>query len=216
VGKGPDKVEETPQERALSEYASAQLADYKKRWLPVQQNLASQIQQMGEADSFERRQAGGKAGTDTAIKFAGAQGALQKSLANSGVGVGSSRGKLAVAGMGDDEAKSRGLGAVIADQQIDDAYTRGLGSLVALGRGDKAQVGNSLAQQATQSARQASQDAQISLSERQGKYELAGQLAGFGLQASMANMSPSVGMGSDPTGYNGTMNNPSAYVAPGV
>jgi hypothetical protein len=164
VGKGPDKVEETPQERALSEYASAQLADYKKRWLPVQQNLASQIQQMGEADSFERRQAGGKAGTDTAIKFAGAQGALQKSLANSGVGVGSSRGKLAVAGMGDDEAKSRGLGAVIADQQIDDAYTRGLGSLVALGRGDKAQVGNSLAQQATQSARQASQDAQISLS----------------------------------------------------
>lgn len=215
MGKGPDKVEETPQERALAEHARNVFDDYKRRWLPVQLNLAEQIKAMGAPDSMERKQAAGKASTDVAIKFAGAQGALEKSLSNSGVGVGSSRGKLAVAGMGDDRARSTGLSTMISDQQVDDAYTRGLTALMMAGRGERATVGNALADQAQQSARQATADAEASLLERQGQYQLAGQFAGLGLQQAITGYgkTPPVGSGSNPNGYQGTVNNPSAFVA---
>lgn len=209
MGKGPDKVEETPQERALAEHARNVFDDYKRRWLPVQLNLAEQIKAMGAPDSMERKAATGKASTDVAIKFAGAQGALEKSLQNNGVGIGSSRGKLAITGMGDDRAKSTGLSTMISDQQVDDAYTRGLTALMMAGRGERATVGNAMADQAAQSARQAEADADASLLERQGQYELAGRFVGLGLQGAMGGMNKPVTNPPPRTTYSGTPSIPS-------
>jgi hypothetical protein len=172
---GNSEVEETPQQRALAEYASNQMFDYEKRWLPVQKNLIAQAEEMGKADSSVRNRAEGRAAADTSARFGAAEGALEKQLSNNGT-FGSSRSKLAITGLGDDAAKSKGLGITMADQQVDDAYTQALGSLAATGRGERAAVGDSLAQQATTSARQATADAEA---------QVVGQLAGFGLQSGM-------------------------------
>lgn len=181
MSKGAGQVQETARERALSDYAVQQLQDYNQRWLPVQKNLAAQVEAMGQPDSAARRLATGRAATDTGIKFAGAQQKLQGALADN-VGLGSSRAKLGVAGLGDDEARSKGLGMTAADQQITDSYVKNLTALTAIGRGEKSTVANGLAQQAQSSARQAQADAEAALTERMGTAKLAGQFAGMGVQ----------------------------------
>ncbi len=195
--KGSNQVEETSQQRALAEYARQQYADYKQRWLPVQKNLAAQIQEMGKDDGRVRVRAEVRASTDTAARFNQAEGVLEKSLANN-ANLGSSRSKLAITGMGEGQAKSTGLGITLADQQIDDAYTEGLGALAAIGRGERQAVGNSLARQADTSARQAEADAEMALQERAGNARTIGQFAGLGLQQGLGKL----GAGGAP--YNGT------------
>lgn len=195
MSKGGTQQQETPQQRAAVDHAVQLMADYKKRWLPVQQQLAGKIQAMGEPGSAAEKMAEGKASTDTAIQFAQAQGALEKSLSNHGAGVGSSRSNLAIAGLGNDVAKSTGLSKMIADEQIDDAYTQGLGALMASGRGQRASVGNSLGRQAAQSGAQARQDAQLAMQDHMGDMAMVGQAAGYGLQAGLgAMMAPKVGV----------------------
>lgn len=184
MSKGAGQVQETARERALSDYAVQQLQDYNQRWLPVQKNLAAQVEAMGQPDSAARRLATGRAATDTGIKFAGAQQKLQSSMADN-VGLGSSRAKLGVAGLGDDEARSKGLGMTAADQQITDSYVKSLTALTAIGRGEKSTVANGLAQQAQSSARQAQADAEAALTERMGTAGVIGQAGGLALQQTM-------------------------------
>lgn len=188
MGSKAGDIKETPQQRAQAEHAMNLLTDYKKRWLPVQQRLAATIQQQGEPDSAARRLAQGKSSTDTAIAFDKGGRQLEKQLTNSGAAPGSSRANLAVAGMGDDQAASTGIGQMISDQQIDDAYTQGLSSLTALGRGERTQVGNSLSNMATSSANQAAADANTSLMEQSGNAGLGGQIVGFGIQRGLAGL----------------------------
>lgn len=203
MSKGGGQVEETSQQRALADYASKQLTDYKNRWLPVQKNLIAQAQEMGKADSAVRNRAEGRVAADTGTQFSAAESGLEKSLSNNGV-MGSSKSKLAITGLGDDQAKSKGLGITMADQQVDDAYTQALGALAATGRGERAAVGDSLTQQATSSARQATADAEASLAERAGNARVVGQLAGFGLQSGMASFGKGgVGSTNDFSGVNG-------------
>lgn len=217
MGGKTGNVAETPQQRAMAQHALDLYADWKQRWLPVQQNLASQIQKMGKEGSFARESATGRAAIDTSLQFSKAEGALEKSMSNTGASVGSSKFNLGVSGLGEDKAKSRGLGVSTADQMIDDAYVQGLGALTAIGRGEKAMVSDSLGASAAQSARQASADASAALTERAGNAQVIGQLAGYGLQRWM-NTPAAQPVGSVPGGYQQggvTYNNPSAYVAPG-
>jgi hypothetical protein len=216
MGGGGDEVAETAQQRAMTEHALQQLTDYRERWLPLQRNLAEQVTAMGEKGSTARRAAAGKTATDTAVKFAGAQDQLGKTL-SAQTGLGSSRAKLAITGLGEDAARSKGLGLTAADQRVDDAYTQSLGALTKIGQGEKVEVANGLANQAIASSRQAATDADISLQQRMGYGQMGGQVLGLGLQQGMSAgtpKAPAVSTGSDPTGMNGTMNNPSAYVAP--
>lgn len=185
--KGKNQVQETSQQRALAEYAMSQWQDYKQRWLPVQKNLAAQIQEMGEADGRTRVRAQGRASTDTAAKFGAAETALETALANK-VNLGSSRGKLAITGMADDKAKATGLGITLADQQIDDAYTEGLGALTAIGRGERQSVGNALGRQAATSASQAEADAEAALNARMGNAGIVGQAIGLAGQQYQSNL----------------------------
>lgn len=195
---GGDKVQETPQQRAMAEFARKSFDDFKTRWAPLQRRLAAQIQMAGKADSPAERLAEGKASTDTAIKFSEASKEAEKRLTGSGAGLGSPRATAAMAGMSDDQATSTGLGLSIADQQIEDAYIEGLGALTAMGRGERASVGDALGVQARQSMRQATADAETSLSNRAGVAGLAGQFAGYGLQQGLKGWGP----GADGGGYN--------------
>src|ERR1700747_2149675 len=105
-GGSSTQVQETSAQKALAQHAQEVMNDYTARWLPVQKNLASQIESMGAKGSWQRTEGAGKATTDTAIQFSGAQGALSKSLANGGAELGSGRADLATAGLGADAAKS--------------------------------------------------------------------------------------------------------------
>jgi hypothetical protein len=217
MGKKQEQ-QETPQQRAMVEHAVNQFADWKQRWLPVQKNLMGQIQAMGKPGSQAREDAAGRASTDSAIQFGKAQGALQKSLANTGAGAGSAKFNLGVTGAGEDQAKSKAFGLTVADQQINDAYVEGLSALAATGRGERAQVGDSLGRMAAQSSRQAAADAESSAIDRASTAGLVGQVAGFGLQQSLGSLGTTQPVGSVSGGYNidgRQFNNPSAYIAPG-
>ena len=188
MGTKSGQVQETPAQRALAEHAVNQLQDYKQRWLPVQQKLARQIIEQGVPDSAARRLAAGKSSTDTAIAFEKAGKGLEASLSNAGVGPGSSRANLALTGLDTDTAASKAAGGLMSDQMLDDAYIQGLGSLAAIGRGERASVGQSLSAQAQQSGAQAQADASASLMEHQGNAALGAQLVGFGLQQGLSRL----------------------------
>lgn len=165
---GSTQVQETAAQKALAQHAQLVMNDYTARWLPVQQNLGAQIEAMGKPGSWQHTEAAGKASTDTAIQFNGAQGALQKSLSNNGAAPGSGRADLATAGLGFDAAKSTGLGEMISNQQIQDAYTKGLGALTQIGQGQAATVSNSMENQAASSGYQAQADAKAALEDQMG------------------------------------------------
>lgn len=182
------KVQETAQQQALAQHAMNLMQDYRQRWEPLQMHLAGQIEAEGAPGSTAQKLAEGRSTADVQQAFAQSQGALQKAMSDTGAG-GSSKAKLGAAEMGLDQAKSRGLGGMIADQQIQDAYTEGLGALMSLGQGKSATVGNSLAKQAAFSGSQAAADAQASLMQSEGRAQLAGQAlgaAGYGVMSSMA------------------------------
>lgn len=175
-----EEAKETPQQRAMVDLALNQVADYKKRWLPIQMNLAESVDKMGADDSFERRQAKGIASTETEAKFSRARDRLEGSLANRGV-AGSSKAKLAIAGLGEDQAASTGMGISQAEQQIDDAYTSGLGTIMQLGQGQKSSAMQGVVRSAGLSGQRAAADAQASLQHRMGNAQLVGKVAGAGL-----------------------------------
>lgn len=191
---GKSKIEETPQQRALAEFAMNQLQDYKQRWLPVQRQLAAQIQQQGADGSYAREAAAGKRSADVAMSFDRGVGVLSKTLSNNGVNLGSSRGKLALTGMGTDQAKTGGIGAMITEQQMDDAYLKGLSALAATGRGERAVATEGLVDRARSSAKDAQMSAEASASERANIAGMAGQAAGLGLYGALGKSDPGFSM----------------------
>ncbi len=220
MGKKGDAVKETPQQKAMAELAKNQLADYRQRWLPVQRKLAEGIKRAGAADSSERKQAEGQVSTESAVRFGEAREGLQAALTDSGAGPNSSKFKLGLTGLGDDEATSRGLGFAASDQAVDDAYMQGLGAITALGRGEKAQAMGGMQRVAAMSGQQAAADAEMSAQKRAGNAQLVGQVAGFGLSAAMQPAAPAApggsgGFGSVPGGHispqGQQFNNPSAF-----
>lgn len=173
-------TKQTPAQRAQAEIAVQQLQDFRKRWVPVQQQLAESIIKAGGRGSFERGQARGMATTDTSAQFGDAQTKLREQSQAAGLG-GTAKQKLAVTGMADDAALSAGMGVAGADQRIDDAYLAGLGQVMALGRGEKGTAVQGIGQMARMSGQQASADASMALTRRAGEAQVAGQALGMGL-----------------------------------
>lgn len=178
-------TKQTPQQRAQAEVAVQQLADFRQRWAPVQRQLAETITRAGGRESTERQQARGMAATDTSAQFGDAQTKIREQTEAAGMG-GSTRQKLAVAGLGDDAAISRGMGIAGADQRIDDAYVQGLSQIMALGRGEKATAVQGMSQQARMSGQQAASDAAMALQRRAGEAQVAGQALGMGLSGALS------------------------------
>lgn len=192
-------VRQTPQQRAQAEVAIQQLQDFKQRWQPVQQQLAETIVNAGERGSFERKQARGMATTDAAAQFADAQAKLREGSEAQGLG-GSTKQKLAIAGMGNDAAISSGMGLAGADQRIDDAYVQGLGQVMALGRGEKAGALQGMSQMARTSGQQAASDAAMALQRRAGEAQLAGQALGMGMSGAFGSSAPNAFTSPDASG----------------
>ena len=97
----------------------------------MQRKLAGQIEAEGAPNSAARREAAGKAATDTQIQCEGAKGQLEKQLTNAGAAPGSGRANLAITGLGSDVAKSKGLSTTISDQQIEWGVLPQIGAAVA-------------------------------------------------------------------------------------
>src|SRR5688572_2179855 len=133
-------TQETPQQAALVEKAQQQLADYKARWLPLQKQMATQIQQMGEEDSTARQRAKGRSAVETNVRFGQARAGVEKALTNQGRGPGSAAFSLGLGDLAGNQAASKAGGMAMADQAIDNAYVQGLTALTAIGRGEKAQA----------------------------------------------------------------------------
>lgn len=172
--------EETPQQRAMVQLALAKVQDYKQRWLPLQKNLAQHIKDLLPADSRARREAKGIASTSTETQFADARDKVEGGLART-AGLNSGKAKLAIAGMGEDQAMSTGLGLAGADQRIDDAYVSGLNTIMQLGQGQQGMAIRGTADEAALSGQRAQADARASLESRMGNAQLIGQFAGTGL-----------------------------------
>lgn len=196
---GGDSAKETPAQRAMAEYANNLMVDYQKRWAPVQQRMIETTRTMGLEGSSTREAAAGRAGADVEARFGQAEQKLQAGLAATGAGVGSSKGKLALGGLSLDKAAAKGQNISVSDQAITNAYMQGLSSIAAMGRGERQQVSTGLVDQANMSARQAAQDADISLQNRMGNAQLAGQAVGLGFSQAMK---PN-GTVSTPAGING-------------
>lgn len=187
-----DGAKETPQQAAMVEKATAEMQDYKTRWLPLQKRMAQQIQDLASDDSADRKLAKGRANIESQAKFGQAQEAVEKSLTNSGRGPGSAAFGMGVTGLASDMAASKGAGMASADAAIDDAYVAGLGALTAIGRGEKAEALKGQSQLAAMSGRQAAADAEASAAARAGNMQLAGTVAGFGLSQAMKPSASSV------------------------
>lgn len=183
--KDSGTVKETEAERALAQNALERLADYRQRWAPVQQRLASEIRAMGKEGSFERKQLAGKVVGDTRAAFTRAGEAAEAQQRNAGIDAGSSKFKLGVTEAGNDEAQSVGMGIMGADQAIDDAYVQGLGAIMSMGRGTQASAQQNLTSLAGIQANQAAADAQASAARRTGNMRLAGTAIGVGAGAAM-------------------------------
>lgn len=173
-------VRETPAQKALAEHASNLMADYKARWAPVQQRMIETTNVMGAPDSAQRRAATGRAAADVEARFGVAEQKAQAGLAATSGGIGSSKAKLGLGGLSLDKAAAKGQNVSLSDAAVDNAYLQGLAGIAAMGRGEKAAVSTGLTQQADWSAKQAQQDADLSLQNRMGYASLAGQAAGLG------------------------------------
>lgn len=175
--KGSGAVQETEHQRALAEVASKQLVDWQTRWQPLQKKMMADITAANAPGSSQRRRASGMATTDTAARFAQAQGQADAGAAQTGR-IGSAGQKLGITGMGDDQATSSGMGKVRADASNDDAFISGLSAITALGRGEKATAVSGMASSAALSGQQAEADANESLQRQAGYGQLAGTVAG--------------------------------------
>lgn len=179
MSKSSGGVEETPAQKVAQEIATKQLQDWRSRYLPVLKNYAANSERMGLADSRERRHATAMTGTDTSARFAQAGDKALAAASNTGT-VGSSRQKLGLTGMANDQATSTGFGAAAADQAVTDASTQGLKTVTSIARGEKADTMDAIGRNAAISGAQANADAEASLQNRIGNASLAGKIIGQG------------------------------------
>ena len=187
--KGDGVVPETAAQRAMADVAKQQMADWKQRWLPIQQRFARHAESEMQPGSWDRKRIVGAATTDNAARFGLAQQQLTNAAADSGT-MGSSRQKLNTVGLGADQATATGLATVAADQAATDSGVAGLQMVNALGRGEKSlavgldargRVTGGLARSAAISGAQAEADAQDALAGRIGNASLVGRAVGLGL-----------------------------------
>ncbi len=176
-------MQETPAQKEMAAIATARMADYKQRWLPVQQKLAERVTGLGAEDSPIRQRAKGAAAADVRAQFGNAADKVATAQTNSGAGIGSGRFNMAQANLGADEARATGLGVAAADEQIDAQYLAGLGDLMAIGQGQARNATANLSRVAELSGRAAAADAAAAAQERAGEGELIGNVAGaaFGM-----------------------------------
>jgi hypothetical protein len=128
------QVGPTPQELTLASNAQASFNDYRQRWLPMQQHLADVVNDMGQPDSWQRREAEGKGNVDVSAAFAARDSQQTASMMSRGINPGSSAFKMAVASGATAQAAAKGIAVEKGNQDIDRAYIENLSAITAAGQ----------------------------------------------------------------------------------
>jgi hypothetical protein len=197
--KSAGQQQETPQEAALTQYAANQMQVYQQTWLPLQTKLASTISQEGVDGSQAQKLAEAKSSVDTKIAFQNANAKLQAGEANSGAGIGSGRQAMATSSLSDSQAGAIGTCKMMSDAQVKAGYVQGLSALSAIGQGQQAQVGNSMAEQAQSSVATSQAAAESAL------MQASGNAGAIGTAVGAAGKGASNAFGNQTyTGFNGT------------
>ncbi len=179
MGGGEGQVQETPAQREMARIAMEKMDDYEKRWLPVQQNLAAKIQEMGAPGSGARKRAAGAAAADSRAQFGLAANKVGQAQVASGAGIGSGRFNLSQANLSTDQARATGMNVAATDQHMDEQYLAGLTDLMKLGKGESRAATGNLMNVAELSGRNARTDAKIAAQERAGMVSNIGSVAGM-------------------------------------
>jgi hypothetical protein len=118
----------------LSQKSAQQFEDYQKRWLPIQDHLSSVVTSMNDPDSWQNKEAEGKAAADVASAFEKADQQRTAATLSHGIDVGSSKFKLATAGSAAAEAETKGMEINSAHDVITKSYLSGLQSISQAGQ----------------------------------------------------------------------------------
>lgn len=172
-------VNETPAERSLSQIAMSRLQDYRTRWAPLQQRLATTITKMGAPGSIERERTSGRAVAEEGEQYSKGTAGLAKQSMTTGAGPSSGSFRTSVATLPAEGKSAAGSAVASGESMIDRAYVSGLQTLMSLGRGEKANATMGTAQAAGIQAQQAWGDAYKSLSDRSMWAGLGGTGAGM-------------------------------------
>lgn len=173
-------VKETEAERANADVAMRSWTDANARWRPATTDYMRRVS--GNADSMKKL-AEGTVNADTAGAFATTAKDAITSNAARGASVGSSKSLLDASAIDTEQARSRGLAGVSADQAAEDIHQQQVDGLIAVGRGQKAGAVAGFSNLADLSSATARADAQRAADEATAKGEFYGTLAGSAIGA---------------------------------
>jgi hypothetical protein len=188
----------TPAETALAQIGANRFQDYVERWEPLQMHLASQVESMGGADSWQRQEAEGKAKAEVGQQFSTAENQTASKQLSAGVNAGSEKFGLAQAEMTSDQARSGGERTNEANEAVTSQYLSGLTALTAIGRGQSSTASQGMGIATDIGTRTAISDAAASSAARSGNE----QMLGYGI--GMAGAAASSYFAAPQTGINAT------------
>jgi hypothetical protein len=164
----------TPAETALAQIGANRFQDYVERWEPLQMHLASQVESMGGADSWQRQEAEGKAKAEVGQQFSTAENQTASKQLSAGVNAGSEKFGLAQAEMTSDQARSGGERTNEANEAVTSQYLSGLTALTAIGRGQSSTASQGMGIATDIGTRTAISDAAASSAARSGNEQMLG------------------------------------------
>lgn len=176
--KDSGQLKETEAEKSAAQMNLNQYIDYKKRWLPIQQQAIRLVEGYGGEESWERERAKSRAVGATGVAYDQATDAVETSQRNRGIDAGSSNFKLAQADMGAQRAKGTGIAAAGAADAIDAAYVDSLSGLMRIGRNQASQAIEGVNKSAGIGAANEAAGAEAAAARRAGNAELAGTVVG--------------------------------------
>jgi len=194
AGSSTGTIPPTPAETALAQVGANRFQDYVQRWEPLQMHLASTIEGMGGADSWQRQEAEGKAKAEVSQQFTTAETASGAKQLSAGINVGSEKFGLTQAAMTTDQARAGGERTSQADQAITGQYLSGLTALTAIGRGQAATASQGMGVATDIGTRTAIGDAAASSAARAGNEAVLGYGLGMAGGAYMNSSSSPAGI----------------------
>jgi hypothetical protein len=180
----------TAAETSLAQIGADRFQDYTQRWEPLQMHLASQIEGMDQANSWQRQEAKGKAGAEVQTAFSQQENQVAGKQLTTGVNVGSQKFALGQTEMSTDQARDVGERENQGNDAVTRQYLAGLTSLTAIGRGQAATATQGMGVSTDIATRMATSDAMESAASRVGNE----QLLGYGIGVAGAAMSQPGGM----------------------
>jgi hypothetical protein len=170
-GKAPE-IPEDPNERALAEIGGKEWEQYQTRGIPLENLARQRIERMKSAGARERFIGTGTASVEQAGGNDIEAGGVNP---NTGMGARSAANRAVMKG------RARSEAAVHGDQFSQDRYEQGRLGLIRLGRNQAAEGIQGLSRAAALGVQRNIGEANASMTERNARHQLAGEITGMGL-----------------------------------